>query len=476
MLRFKNWSLASRILIPTLVISFLLLCGFGATVIQERRKAAVASVENKVTAIATFLGQAAASYISTYDLQALKDFVTTITNDPDFKFLTFYGKEGKALLAEPPEEAKTYPFRELEIKKENDKVGTLKLYYKPVKLIGNGDFSWLLVLIGIIAVEAVLGAAVFFVVRGAVNSFTTQFGSLGETSNVLQSASAHLQSGTQELSSVFDEQVELIRSTVTTLDQISAVANSSKVRAQTSVDLAGRTRGMVQDVHHRFETMVQSVESLNKGNKDIVTEIHSSLQRLGEVVQIIEQIESKTEVINEIVFQTRLLSFNASVEAARAGEAGRGFSIVAEEVGNLAKVSGGSSQEISKLLETSTARVSEIINDLDKKVKNAISNGQSRADSSMRVAEECKAVISTTVNQIGEFADSVQQFSTAFEEQAKAVDHINQSINQIHQSSETSLERLRASMNTSVEVKERSLNLVDIVSSMESEVYGQKAA
>ncbi|MBC7465119.1 MAG: hypothetical protein H7256_03945 [Bdellovibrio sp.] len=49
-----------------------------------------------------------------------------------------------------------------------------------------------------------------------------------------------------------------------------------------------------------------------------------------------EEIGNKTKVINDIVFQTKLLSFNASVEAARAGEHGKGFAVVAEEVGKLA--------------------------------------------------------------------------------------------------------------------------------------------
>ena len=59
-----------------------------------------------------------------------------------------------------------------------------------------------------------------------------------------------------------------------------------------------------------------------------------------------EQIKDKVNIINDIVFQTKLLSFNASVEAARAGENGKGFAVVAEEVGNLASVSGKAANEI----------------------------------------------------------------------------------------------------------------------------------
>ena len=66
---------------------------------------------------------------------------------------------------------------------------------------------------------------------------------------------------------------------------------------------------------------------------------------------IIQEIEDKTKAIDEIVFQTKLLSFNASVEAERAGEHGRGFSVVAQEVGNLAQLSGKSAAEINEILK-----------------------------------------------------------------------------------------------------------------------------
>lgn len=66
-------------------------------------------------------------------------------------------------------------------------------------------------------------------------------------------------------------------------------------------------------------------------------------------------------MINEIVFQTKLLSFNATVEAARAGENGKGFSVVAVEIGKLEQISGNAAKEISELLYNSTKPVSETI-------------------------------------------------------------------------------------------------------------------
>ncbi|MHA0111674.1 methyl-accepting chemotaxis protein, partial [Klebsiella pneumoniae] len=75
--------------------------------------------------------------------------------------------------------------------------------------------------------------------------------------------------------------------------------------------------------------------------------------QLQSISNIIGEISAKTNIINDIVFKTQLLSFNASIEAARAGQHGRGFAVVAEEVGNLAQMSGNAAKEIRALLEDS---------------------------------------------------------------------------------------------------------------------------
>ena len=99
---------------------------------------------------------------------------------------------------------------------------------------------------------------------------------------------------------------------------------------------------------------------------DMVTSMNSIKEvngRLTNMAHIINEISKKTVVINDIVFKTQLLSFNASIEAARAGVHGKGFAVVAEEVGKLAQLSGEASNEIDSLLIKSNKDVSSILED-----------------------------------------------------------------------------------------------------------------
>lgn len=130
---------------------------------------------------------------------------------------------------------------------------------------------------------------------------------------------------------------------------------------QNVVKSASEESRIAHDGKTATEEMINAIQMIREAANKISNQTAQSNAEIQEIISIFNEISTKTNVINDIVFQTKLLSFNASVEAARAGEQGKGFAVVAEEVGKLAEMSGNSSKEISELLARSSHKVEAII-------------------------------------------------------------------------------------------------------------------
>ena len=137
--------------------------------------------------------------------------------------------------------------------------------------------------------------------------------------------------------------------------------------------------------------------------------------------------------INDIVFQTRLLSFNASVEAARAGEHGKGFAVVAEEVGNLALMSGNAAKEITQMLESSTQRVQGLVQETKTRVEQLVAVGREKVKAGTQTAAHCQSILDEIVRSSSSLKLSVDEIATASKEQAQGVHEITQAMAQLDQ-------------------------------------------
>jgi methyl-accepting chemotaxis protein len=122
------------------------------------------------------------------------------------------------------------------------------------------------------------------------------------------------------------------------------------------------------------------------------------------VINQIQDISKKTELINDIVFQTKLLSFNASVEAARAGEQGKGFSVVAEEVGNLATMSGNAANEITSMLGASIQKVSKIVENSQNLMSSLIKKSRSKIEMGHQTSVDCSVALEEIVKNVSSLA------------------------------------------------------------------------
>ena len=279
--------------------------------------------------------------------------------------------------------------------------------------------------------------AVAFLAIYILNQLVAQFRSVGKTldeaSSQVSSASSQIASASEELSQATTEQAASLQETSSSIEEISSMINANTENAKQSALASGQSLENAEKGKVVVEQMIKAIEAINASNNSIMEQINESNREMEDIVKVIGEIGTKTKVINDIVFQTKLLSFNASVEAARAGENGKGFAVVAEEVGNLAAMSGSAAIEISSMLDNSIQKVEGIVRNSKDKIGRLITDSKKNIETGTSIANNCGAVLSEIVLSVASVSKMVTEISSASQEQAQGVHEITKAVAQLDQ-------------------------------------------
>lgn len=295
---------------------------------------------------------------------------------------------------------------------------------------------------------------------------------LNDRSSTLSSTSMQILNSSLELSDSTAAQAEALYETVSSLDEISAMVAKSAEGASTSKDAAQNCSNVVESGNSSVSEMKSAMSDIQATNERVLEQIEHSNAKFSDIVNVINEISVKTQVINDIVFQTKLLSFNASVEAARAGEHGKGFAVVAEEVGSLASMSGNAANEISSLLEDSIKSVNEIVSDSKSefdKLMNTSSEKIERGLSTVDVCLEAFDQISTNVLQVN---NMVSEISLACHEQSQGLNEVSTAIGSLENSCEKNTLLSKQSSEISKGLEEQSDGLTEKVTMLKDLIFG----
>ncbi|MFL5815186.1 MAG: methyl-accepting chemotaxis protein [Bdellovibrionia bacterium] len=256
---------------------------------------------------------------------------------------------------------------------------------------------------------------------------------LRHTSEEVASASMQMSSTSEELSASTAEQSSSLQETSASIEEMSAMISRNAESAKRSGETACASETIAHQGKESTSEMLNAILEINEANARIMHEVERSNKELTEIVQVISDISAKTRVINDIVFQTKLLSFNASVEAARAGEQGKGFAVVAEEVGNLAQMSGNAAKEIFEMLESSISKVEGIVTTTKSNVEGLISTGKDKIETGTQKARHCAETLEQLVEKVVLVNQLVQEITTASQEQSQGVKEITKAMTQLDQ-------------------------------------------
>ena len=293
-------------------------------------------------------------------------------------------------------------------------------------------------------------------------------GKLENSAGNIYTKSNNLKDATNTQASSLNETTKSISFIKSTIEKNNELIEKSTKSAQAGVTATQ----MGQDA---INEMLRSIKDIENSNHEVVNKIAASNKKMNDVTNIISEIAQKADVINDIVFQTKLLSFNASVEAARAGEHGRGFSIVAEEVGKLASISGQSAVEIQELLTDGINKVKQLTNETQKDMDLITQDNLSKIKTGTEVANKCSQQfeeLAQKIQESGEYSSSVLQAS---HDQFISIKEITAAIEQLNQVTESNLHISEDTNTSAMGLKSDSEDLKEIAQHVEKTVYGKAA-
>lgn len=194
-----------------------------------------------------------------------------------------------------------------------------------------------------------------------------------------------------------------------------------------------------------FEKSKEVLEIADKGNKVVeeIVQVNSNVKEsANEILNSVSDLKNSSDRVKEIVDmitniseQTNLLALNAAIEAARAGEHGKGFTVVAEEVRNLAEQS-----------KTSAAQISILLNDIKIKADKAneeVVEGQRLSEISVEKSNLVREHFIEIFTSIETITEKIQLISQSANEQSKISDEMTKSMNDISKSAQDNAESVQ---------------------------------
>ncbi|MDO4682886.1 MAG: methyl-accepting chemotaxis protein [Lautropia sp.] len=245
--------------------------------------------------------------------------------------------------------------------------------------------------------------------RSLVGRINRTAEAVAEASDSAQVTASHLQAVSEQQSREIRETGEAVLNMAAQIGQVSATASESAEVARQSLSAASRGRDAVQN----------AIAGMG-GIREQIQDTAKRIKRLGESSQEIGEI---VELISNITEQTNVLALNAAIQAASAGEAGRGFTVVAEEVQRLAERSAEATRQISALVKAIQTDTHDAVAAMERSTQGVVRGAKLSDEAGM-------ALIG--IGQVSqELADLIMRISKTTESQAASASSVAQSIQRI---------------------------------------------